>query len=215
VWRRSSLAAFRSIGNGHNLRVSPPFNTSSLDIELLKKSKYAYFNLHGLADGPDWYGQKDINEDPLGPDFPIAISAQQLQIGGPSPEIIFSEACYGAYIKNKNGEYGWTLLGIGTYSVIDTFSINFRSAKYFVSCDVQTGTASAMSAEIILANSSDNAILPVISVFGIVSTTGLQFITFDVRRKIADSTMVELIAYTDITNCYVSMIKQYVIYPND
>jgi hypothetical protein len=131
VWRRSSLAAFRPIGNGNNLRVSPPFNTASLDIELLKKSKYAYFNLHGLSDGPDWYGQKDINENPSEPDFPVAISSNQLKLGGSSPEIIFSEACYGAYINNKNADESIALRfrDIGSSVFIGSTSISYGSVS--------------------------------------------------------------------------------------
>ena len=102
VWRRSSLAAFRPIGNGNQLRVSPPFTNSNLDIEQLKKSRFAYFNLHGLPETPDWYGQRDVSENQPGPDFPIAISSNQLKWDEPCPKIVFSEACYGAYIINKN-----------------------------------------------------------------------------------------------------------------
>ena len=104
IWRRSSLAAFRPIGNGNHLRVTPPFDSSNLDIELLKKSKYAYFNLHGLADSAEWYGQKDISEDKQGPDFPTAITAKQLMKSGSVPSIVFSEACYGAFVEKKTSD---------------------------------------------------------------------------------------------------------------
>ena len=129
VWRRSSLAAFRPIGSGNNLRVSPPFINSTLDIELLKKSKYAYFNLHGLPESSDWYGQRDISEHQSGPDFPIAISSSQLQLGEPSPEIIFSEACYGAYIKNKNADESIALRfkDIGSSVFIGSTCISYGS----------------------------------------------------------------------------------------
>ena len=129
VWRRSSLAAFRSIGSGNNLRVSPPFKNSTLDIELLKKSKYAYFNLHGLPETPDWYGQRDVSENQTGPDFPVAISSYQLQLGEPIPEIIFSEACYGAYIKNKNADESLALRfkDIGSSVFIGSSCISYGS----------------------------------------------------------------------------------------
>jgi hypothetical protein len=104
VWRRSSLAAFHPIGTGNHLRVTPPFESSTLDIDLLKKAKYAYFNLHGLPDSAEWYGQRDISEQTSGPDFPTAIAANQLSGGGTSPSIVFSEACYGAYIENKDSD---------------------------------------------------------------------------------------------------------------
>ena len=104
IWRRSSLAAFHPIGNGNHLRVTPPFDSSNLDLELLKKSKYAYFNLHGLADSAEWYGQKDITEDKQGPDFPTAITAKQLMKSSSVPSIVFSEACYGAFVEKKTSD---------------------------------------------------------------------------------------------------------------
>jgi hypothetical protein len=129
VWRRSSLAAFRPIGGGNNLRVSPPFVNTTLDIELLKKSKFAYFNLHGLPETPDWYGQRDVSEQQSGPDFPIAISAQQMQMSESSPEMIFSEACYGAYIKNKNADESIALMfkDIGSSIFIGSTGISYGS----------------------------------------------------------------------------------------
>lgn len=101
IWRRSSIASFRPIGAGNHLRVTPPFDSSNLDIDLLKKSQFAYFNLHGLPDTPDWYGQKDISEVNQGPDFPIAITASQIKASDSIPSVIFSEACYGGFTEGK------------------------------------------------------------------------------------------------------------------
>ena len=121
------------------------------------------------------------------------------------------------YIQNRSGEYGWTNIVAGTYSIIDSFSTNFRSVKYLVSVDDQDGSGSkSMTCEITLASSYNIAIDPVINVYAIASTTGLQFVTFDTRRNIGDSSIIELIAYTPTsTTCFVTLLRQYVIYPND
>jgi hypothetical protein len=102
VWRRSSLAAFRPLGKGSELRVTPPFDSETIDIDNLMRSKCAYFNLHGLADTPDWYGQRDFSELPTGPDFPVAITANQIQKIRNNVDLVFSEACYGGNIINKS-----------------------------------------------------------------------------------------------------------------
>lgn len=102
IWRRSSLASFRPIGTGNHLRVTPPFDSSNLDLDLLKKSKFAYFNLHGLPDTPEWYGQRDISESEPDPDFPIALSAGQIKTTDVVPSVVFSEACYGGFTDNKD-----------------------------------------------------------------------------------------------------------------
>jgi hypothetical protein len=101
VWRRSSLAAFRPLGKGSELRVTPPFDSDTIDVDNLMKAKCAYFNLHGLADTSDWYGQRDFSELPTGPDFPVAMTANQLQKIRNNVDLVFSEACYGANILNK------------------------------------------------------------------------------------------------------------------
>lgn len=101
VWRRSSLATFRPIGSGNYLKVSPPFNSNTIEFDQIIKAKNAYFNLHGLPDSSDWYGQRDMSDPVSTPDFPVALSTQQFNKTESSPEIIYSEACYGAFIQNK------------------------------------------------------------------------------------------------------------------
>jgi len=101
VWRRSSLAAFRLVGKGSDLRITPPYDSNTVDIENLLRAKCAFFNLHGLADTAEWYGQRDFNEPSDGPDFPVAINASQIINTHNNIDMVFSEACYGANIINK------------------------------------------------------------------------------------------------------------------
>jgi hypothetical protein len=109
VWRRSSLAAFRPLGKGSELRVTPPYDSDTIDIDNLMKAKCGYFNLHGLAETPDWYGQRDFSELPTGPDFPVAITASQIQKIRNNVDLVFSEACYGANIINKTTDNSMAL----------------------------------------------------------------------------------------------------------
>ncbi len=109
VWRRSSLATFRPLGKGSELRVTPPYDTDTIDLDNLMKAKCGYFNLHGLADTPDWYGQRDFSELPTGPDFPVAISANRVEKIRNNVDLVFSEACYGANIIDKTTESSMAL----------------------------------------------------------------------------------------------------------
>ncbi len=104
VWRRSSLASFRPIGKGSDLRVSPQYDSDTIDIDNLMRAKCAYFNLHGMAETPDWYGQRDFSEEPTGPDFPVAITAGQIKKIRNNVDLVFSEACYGGFINDKTIE---------------------------------------------------------------------------------------------------------------
>ena len=109
VSRRSSLAAFRPLGKGAELRVTPPYDSDTIDVDNLMKAKCGYFNLHGLADTPDWYGQRDFSELPTGPDFPVAITAGQIEKIRNNVDLVFSEACYGANIINKTTDSSMAL----------------------------------------------------------------------------------------------------------
>jgi len=129
VWRRSSLSVFRPIGNGDYLRVSPPYTKETIDIDRLIKSKFAYFNLHGLAETPNWYGQRDITERDEYPDFPVSISANQLSNLKSCPQVVFSEACYGGYIQGKTVDQSIALRfrELGTLGFIGSTSISYGS----------------------------------------------------------------------------------------
>ena len=106
---------------------------------------------------------------------------------------------------------GPSLLISGTSTIIDSFDASIRSVKYLISCENTGGSPSiVMTCESTLANPSDPLMNPIMSVYGIVSTTGLQFVTFDVRRKLGDDTIVEVIATTSENGVYATLVKQYI-----
>lgn len=129
VWRRSSLAAFRPIGKGADLRITPPYDTDTIDIDNLMKAKCAYFNLHGLVNTPDWYGQRDFSEKPNGPDFPVALSAKQIKKIRNNVDLIYSEACYGGFINNKAIEESLALklISVGSQGLVASTCIAYGS----------------------------------------------------------------------------------------
>ncbi len=129
VWRRSSIASFRPIGKGADLRISPPFDDETIDSNELMKAKCAYFNLHGLSNTPEWYGQRDFNEVSSGPDFPVAISANKLSKQTNNIDLVFTEACYGGNIKEKSIDDSIALkfISIDSQGFVGSTSISYGS----------------------------------------------------------------------------------------
>jgi hypothetical protein len=147
VWRRASLLVFRSIGDLGDLLVSPPTHacdspdpvytdpvplkeiTTTDTCLLLPKAHLGYFNLHGVPDGSEWYGQSDPTLPDDGPDFPVAMRPQDIQNSGSAPRMVFTEACYGANITGKMVDEAISLkfLASGTHAVIGSTCISYGS----------------------------------------------------------------------------------------
>lgn len=101
AWRRSSIAVFRSIAPGHSLLVSPPEYAGGFERGRLTMPALGYFNLHGVEDSADWYGQRDVH-DPIGVDYPVALRPCDLESSNwKGQAVIFSEACYGGKVNGK------------------------------------------------------------------------------------------------------------------
>ncbi len=109
VWRKASLTVFTKIGPARRLRISPPLTAGEFSGLTLGPARYGYFNLHGIADGPNWYGQRDPTFPADYPAFPVALRPQDVGTMGSVPEVVFSEACYGAYLEGKTAETALSL----------------------------------------------------------------------------------------------------------
>ncbi len=129
VWRRSSLASFRPVGEGRDMFVSPPESTTSINRQKLVGSPLGYYNLHGLADSPEWYGQRDPNEKKQMPDFPVALTPADLGSENSIPKLVFSAACYGAYTVNKSEDESIALKFVsrGAISFIGSTCVSYGS----------------------------------------------------------------------------------------
>ena len=88
-----------------------------------------YLNLHGLADGPDWYGQRDVNDATGGPDYPVALSPKDIAHNGLAPRIVFSEACYGTLIDNRVEEQSIALkfMSAGSLAMVGSTCVSYGS----------------------------------------------------------------------------------------
>lgn len=131
IWRRSSLAVFRPVGEARNLYLSPESSQPAFKVNKLANAPLAYFNLHGIEDGSDWYGQRDPVEKIPGPDFPVALSPSDLRKNSAVPSIVFSEACYGGHIfgKIESQSIALTLMGMGVQGLIASTTVAYGSVS--------------------------------------------------------------------------------------
>lgn len=106
IWEQAATLIYRTVqaaGSGQ-LLVCPPTNAATLDPQTLVGARFLYFNLHGVPDRPQWFGQ---SVPPVGvpPTYPDALLPRHLveiatQIKATAP-FVFSEACFGAWIEGK------------------------------------------------------------------------------------------------------------------
>jgi hypothetical protein len=82
-----------------------------------------------VKDGPHWYGQKDFSSESTGPDYPIALSPGLFNEKFPSPKLVFTEACYGANVVDKQHDEAMSLkfMDSGTKSFIGSTCIAYGS----------------------------------------------------------------------------------------
>ena len=129
VWKEASALVLKSMNESADLLVSPPNLTQTMDSDGLVKSPLEYFNLHGLSDAAEWYGQKDSEDTSNEPDYPVALSPKNLIRNGNAPQIIFTEACYGAHVFDKCEDQSLALkfLSIGSRAFVGSTTIAYGS----------------------------------------------------------------------------------------
>ena len=89
VWKEASRNIYKIISD-KKIILSPPETTDTIIID--KNMEKLYFNLHGSKSTNKWYGQGEGR-------YPIALSPDN--IPKLKYSIVFTEACYGAYIIDK------------------------------------------------------------------------------------------------------------------
>ena len=114
AWRQASLVVFHPIGEARAMQASPPIDASNGRGSPLPAARLGYFNLHGLVDAVEWYGQGEAQSfgasgeymaaTALPLQYPVALRPQDVVNGGRAPEVVFTEACYGAHILNRSVE---------------------------------------------------------------------------------------------------------------
>ncbi len=131
VWRQASLDVYRQIGDGQSLLASPPTRSGELIGNGFYPSKLQYYNLHGVADAAEWYGQPEFNDLKDSPEYPLAVSSQDIPNDGNAPTVIFTEACYGAFIDGKNEDQALSLkfISTGTKALVGSTCVSYGSVS--------------------------------------------------------------------------------------
>jgi hypothetical protein len=130
IWRRASLAVFRTIGDPGTMFTSPPVEAGALPAAAAAPTRLSYFNLHGIADGPEWFGQRDpLRDTQAETEFPVALRPEDVVNSGRAPRIVFTEACYGANVFDKSAETALCLkfLASGTHAVVGSTKVSYGS----------------------------------------------------------------------------------------
>jgi len=129
VWRRSSQAVFSPIGKGGTFYTSPPESARSIDTTAMTSAPMGYYNLHGLVDTAEWYGQRDPGLGGAGQEYPVAVTPKDLVQNGSNPGVVFSEACYGGHIASKSESQSLALkfLSVGVTSFVGSTSTSYGS----------------------------------------------------------------------------------------
>ncbi|HOZ38313.1 MAG TPA: hypothetical protein PLH64_06150 [Anaerolineaceae bacterium] len=139
VWKPASSEVFAVIDRSERLLSSPPITNTNLLNGQTPDPKFAYFNLHGLKDSPEWYGQRDLAKTSNEPEYPVAMEPANFKPQTSSPEIVLSEACYGANILDKKVDEAISLnfLACGTRAFIGSTCIAYGSvSKSLVAADL-------------------------------------------------------------------------------
>jgi tetratricopeptide (TPR) repeat protein len=130
IWKKASLAVYKSIGDPRSMFSSPPVEASRLPVGAIRPIHLSYFNLHGLEDSPEWYGQRDpLRDHDVKIEFPIALRPQDVINSGRAPRIVFSEACFGANILGKDVDTALSLkfMTSGTQAIVGSTKISYGS----------------------------------------------------------------------------------------
>jgi hypothetical protein len=99
VWKRAARQVFDAVGDPKALRLSPPLSQREVPVPGATGPRFRYYNLHGLVDAPEWFGQLDPAFPADYPNYPVALSPADL--GDAPGSIVFSEACYGAHLQGR------------------------------------------------------------------------------------------------------------------
>jgi hypothetical protein len=130
IWRKASMAVFRIIGDPSSLLTSPPVEAEALPPQVVRPVRLSYFNLHGIEDGAEWFGQRDPLEDENSAvEYPIALRPQDVVNSGNAPRVVYTEACYGANVAGKTSETALCLkfLASGSRAVVGSTKISYGS----------------------------------------------------------------------------------------
>lgn len=139
VWKRASEGVYSVIDDTKRLLTSPPTTNKNLLETRKANAKFGYFNLHGLKESNEWYGQRDLSREGTDLEYPVALNTKNFSESSGAPSIILSEACYGAWVFDKkvNESVALNFLSRGTRAFIGSTVIAYGApGKTLVAADL-------------------------------------------------------------------------------
>jgi hypothetical protein len=126
AWRRASAEVYAEIPASGALLVSPPTLATTFDRGLLDQARRVYCNLHGVRDGPLWYGQPSDRRTLLAALRPADLAGLDLR-----GAVVMSEACYGAAIAGRDEHTSLALafLARGAIGFLGATAISYGPAS--------------------------------------------------------------------------------------
>ncbi len=100
TWVIPSSIVYGLIEDSKSITICPPTTSEKISPSALTRCDFAYFNLHGGKSNPNWYGER--KKVSFGPRCPVALEIRNLAGIQNTPKVIYTEACYGAEIPNRN-----------------------------------------------------------------------------------------------------------------
>jgi hypothetical protein len=101
IWRKASESVLKGMANPESFVISPPAS-AGMQRRHGKPIRFAYFNLHGISEAPEWFGHKDPVDHQNSEDYPVALSPGDIHQLDQVPAVVLSEACYGAFFQRSH-----------------------------------------------------------------------------------------------------------------
>jgi len=127
AWKKASETVFNPIQEKGDLVTSPPFGKNhEIPVPI---TRLGYYNLHGVENDAAWYGQKDFTNGSPGPDYPVALRPQDINIYEDAPLFVFTEACYGIHLDGRElkDSIALSYLSKGSYTVVGSTVTSYGS----------------------------------------------------------------------------------------
>jgi hypothetical protein len=139
VWKTASSGVFGVIDDAKRLLTSPPTTNKNILENRKANGKFGYFNLHGLKESNEWYGQRDLSREGTDIEYPVALNTKTFTETTGAPSIVLSEACFGAWVLDKkvNESVALNFLSRGTRAFVGSTVIAYGApGKTLVAADL-------------------------------------------------------------------------------
>lgn len=131
IWGAAAKEVHKVLDSKNALNLCPPINESQWSKEAIPPVPFYYFNLHGVDENGNYYGQ---SADPRAKQedlYPLALTPAQFAQLALTKAVVFSEACYGANPKadSPTTSLALTALKQGATMFVGSTNTSYASFK--------------------------------------------------------------------------------------